>query len=132
VAEAVERTATLRSAIMDHFPNATGVVADAESSDDHLRAIDALVAGSDAVVLVTRDAVSSDEQRRLIARLTGDHSPAPLFHVAVRGPYDAGLVPGAAATLLTYGDPPASLRAVAAVLAGGATAAGRVPVTLFS
>ncbi len=130
VAEAVERTATLRSAIMDHFPNATCVVADAGSSDDHLRAIDALVAGSDAVVLVTRDAVSGDEQRHLIYRLTGSPPPGPLVHIAVRGPYDAGLVPGSAVTLLTYGDPPPSLRAVTAVLAGEATAAGVLPVTL--
>lgn len=130
VAEAVERTAILRTAMMEHFPNARCVVADAESSAEHLRAIDALVAGSDAVVLVTRDAVSSAEQRHLISRLASGDARIPLFHVAVRGPYDAGLVPNVTATLLTYGDPLASLRAVAAVLAGEATAAGHAPVTL--
>lgn len=130
VAEAVERTATLRTAMLEHFPNASCVVVDAESSDEHLRAIDALVAGSDAVVLITRDAVSSAEQRQLISRLAGGDDHLPLVHVAVRGPYDAGLVPNASTTLLTYGDPPVSLRAVAAVLAGEATATGHAPVTL--
>ena len=130
VAEAVERAETLRDAVLDVFPNATCVVADAESGEDHLQVIDALVASSDAVVLVTRDTITSDEQRRLIARLTGPGDSLSLYHLAVRGPYDAGLVPDAAATLLTYGDPPSSLQAAVAVLAGASTAAGRSPVTL--
>ena len=48
---------------------------------------------------------------------------------ALRSPYDASLVPGAPA-LLTYGDVPVSLEALAAVLAGRSTATGRVPVRL--
>jgi beta-N-acetylhexosaminidase len=129
VSEAVERTILLRTVMTAVFPRASCVVADAESSDEHLLAIDALAQASDAVVLVTRDAVTSEEQQRLIERLA--LTDAPLYHAAVRGPYDAGLVPNAAATLLTYGDPPASLQALVAVLAGEAKAAGRAPVTLL-
>ena len=48
---------------------------------------------------------------------------------AVRSPYDAALVPHAPA-LLSYGDVPASLGALAAVLAGKRQAEGRLPVQL--
>lgn len=48
---------------------------------------------------------------------------------ALRSPYDATLVPGVPA-LLSYGDVPASLDALADVLTGRATASGRLPVRL--
>jgi beta-N-acetylhexosaminidase len=48
---------------------------------------------------------------------------------ALRSPYDAALVPDAPA-LLSYGDVPASLEALAAVLAGERPAEGRLPVAL--
>ena len=48
---------------------------------------------------------------------------------ALRSPYDATLVPGISA-LLTYGDVPVSLDALADVLAGRAAARGTVPVRL--
>lgn len=47
---------------------------------------------------------------------------------ALRTPYDATLVPDRAA-LLTYGDVPASLEALAAVLAGELEATGKLPVS---
>jgi beta-N-acetylhexosaminidase len=48
---------------------------------------------------------------------------------ALRSPYDAALVPNAPA-LLTYGDVPVSLEALAAVLAGKRQAEGRLPVQI--
>jgi beta-N-acetylhexosaminidase len=48
---------------------------------------------------------------------------------ALRSPYDAALVPSTPA-LLSYGDVPASLEALAAVLAGKRQAEGRLPVQL--
>ncbi|HUQ16580.1 MAG TPA: glycoside hydrolase family 3 N-terminal domain-containing protein [Candidatus Saccharimonadales bacterium] len=48
---------------------------------------------------------------------------------ALRSPYDATLLPGIPA-LLTYGDVPVSLDALADVLAGRASAPGRLPVRL--
>jgi len=48
---------------------------------------------------------------------------------ALRSPYDAALVPNTPA-LLSYGDVPASLEALAAVLAGKRQAEGRLPVEL--
>src|SRR5438874_8711121 len=48
---------------------------------------------------------------------------------ALRSPYDATLVPGVPA-ILTYGDVPASLAALADVLAGRARPAGRPPIRI--
>jgi beta-N-acetylhexosaminidase len=48
---------------------------------------------------------------------------------ALRSPYDAALFPSVPA-FLTYGDVPASIDALAAVLAGERRATGRLPVTL--
>jgi hypothetical protein len=48
---------------------------------------------------------------------------------ALRSPYDAALFPDVPA-FLTYGDVPASIEALAAVLAGERAASGRLPVTL--
>ena len=48
---------------------------------------------------------------------------------AMRSPYDAALVPNVPA-LLSYGDVPVSLEALAAVLAGKRQAEGRLPVQL--
>jgi len=48
---------------------------------------------------------------------------------ALRSPYDAALVPNVPA-LLSYGDVPVSLEALAAVLAGKRQAEGRLPVQL--
>jgi len=48
---------------------------------------------------------------------------------ALRSPYDAALFPDRPA-LLTYGDVPASIDALAAVLCGERAATGRLPVTL--
>jgi hypothetical protein len=49
----------------------------------------------------------------------------PLIHVAARAPYDEAHLPEAAATLLTFGDPPLSLRALVAILGGDTESADR-------
>ena len=82
-------------------------------------------AGPGRTVVFTFSAVFDAEQRRAIPTLLGDDGVL----VALRSPYDATLAPGHTA-LLTYCDVPASLDAVAAVLAGERPAAGRLPVHL--
>jgi len=55
------------------------------------------------VTLFTRNASLIALQAQLAQTLAA--LPTPLIHVAARSPYDAGIVPNVAATLLTYGDP---------------------------
>jgi beta-N-acetylhexosaminidase len=85
---------------------------------------------SDAVVVLTRNAWtgSGAGQRRLVAELAA--TGRPLVAVVVRDPYDAAYLGGAGACLVTYGDRPASLEALARVLDGEIAPAGRLPVAI--
>ncbi|HYK96835.1 MAG TPA: glycoside hydrolase family 3 protein [Candidatus Acidoferrales bacterium] len=76
-------------------------------------------------VVFSFNAFFDSEQARALGGLLGDDGVL----VALRSPYDATLAPRHAA-LLSYGDVPASLEAVAAVLAGERAATGRAPVRL--
>jgi beta-N-acetylhexosaminidase len=129
VEEAFERAALLAALTTEAFPNTTGLTLSPDLSDDELAEARALVEASDAVLLVTRNAALIPAQARLAQMLA--RLGRPLIHAAVRMPYDAAVVPGAAATLLTYGDPDVSLHALIDVLAGRAEAQGMPPVTLY-
>jgi len=116
VEEASARADLLREAVVASFPGATGLVVGPEPTPDELDRARALAAGSEAILLVTRDAFRYAHQARLGQALAG--LGVPLVHAAARGAGDAALFPDAAATLLTYGDPPVSLRALVGILAG--------------
>ncbi len=124
----VDRAAVLRDAVTAAFPRAVSATVAAEPVPAELERARALTEGCDAILLVTRDAEQVEHHARLGRELV--MGPRPLVHAAVRAPFDAHLFPGAAATLLTYGDPPVSLRALVDVLAGRAQAHGIPPVTL--
>ena len=81
--------------------------------------------GDGRTVVFTFNAFFDAEQGRALEALLGDGGVL----VALRSPYDATLAPAHPA-LLSYGDVPASLDAVAAVLAGERAATGRCPVRL--
>ena len=76
-------------------------------------------------VVFTFNAFFDAEQGRALPALLGDAGVL----VALRSPYDVLLAPAHPA-LLSYCDVPASLEAVAAVLAGERPATGRSPVRL--
>jgi len=81
--------------------------------------------GDGRTVVFSFNAFFDAEQGRALGGLLGDDGVL----VALRSPYDATLAPRSAA-LLSYCDVPASLEAVAAVLAGERPATGRAPVRL--
>jgi beta-N-acetylhexosaminidase len=126
--EATERTALLRGRVEAAFPQTMAVAVEPEPSERELDRARRVVGDADAVLLVTREASRVEHQARLGRELIA--AGARVIHAAVRGPYDAATLPGAAATLLTYGDPPASLLAMVDILAGRARATGRCPVVL--
>ncbi|HEX6290731.1 MAG TPA: beta-N-acetylhexosaminidase [Herpetosiphonaceae bacterium] len=128
VEEAFERAALLRSLVAGAFPNSTSLALSPNLTDDDLAQARALAEESDVVVLVTRNAALIAEQARLARMLAA--LGRLLIHVAARSPYDAAVVSGAAATLLTYGDPDVSLHALVDVLAGRSRPTGSLPVTL--
>jgi hypothetical protein len=83
------------------------------------------------LVLMTRDATDFPYQVE-IGRQVIDAAPpnTRVIHVALRGPYDAGLFGPVDDTLLTFGDPAVTLKALAGVLAGVVVPDATVPVTL--
>jgi beta-N-acetylhexosaminidase len=87
---------------------------------------DGAVPDGDGTILVcsTNAAFQADQALRVRELLS-----AGGLLCAMRSPYDAALAPDRAA-LLSYGDVPASLEALAAVLAGESAPAGRLPVRL--
>jgi hypothetical protein len=80
-------------------------------------------AGDGPLVVCTSSASFDDEQAKRARALLANGG----ILCALRSPYDALLVPNVPA-LLTYGDVPASLQALADVLAGLAVARGALPV----
>jgi hypothetical protein len=83
------------------------------------------------IVSMTRDATDFPYQveiaRKVIAAApTGTR----IIHVALRGPYDAGILGAVNDTVLTYGDPAVTLKAVVGVLAGVTSPTAVVPVAL--
>lgn len=82
-------------------------------------------AGAGALVVCTENAWHDPAQAARAAQLLAGGG----IVCALRSPYDAALFPGHPA-LLTYGDVPASLDALGAVLAGEAAARGVLPVHL--
>lgn len=82
-------------------------------------------AGEGPLVVYTSSAWHDDEQAMRARELLRGGG----LLCALRSPYDASLVPDVPA-LLTYGDVPVSIAALAAVLAGEAMPRGRLPVRL--
>jgi len=82
-------------------------------------------AGDGVLVVCSTNATFQPEQAARVRQLLADGGVL----CATRSPYDASLVPSRPA-LLSYGDVPVSLAALAQALAGARPAAGRLPVRL--
>jgi beta-N-acetylhexosaminidase len=123
-----DRIAAVRDAAKRTFPNATYVAVDAEPPTETVAEAARLADSSDATLFLTRDAATHAPHAELGRRLS--RLQPPLIHAAVRAPYDARLLPDAAAVLLTYGDPPVSLQALIDVVSGAAQGEGIAPVAL--
>jgi hypothetical protein len=83
------------------------------------------------LIFLTRDATDNPVQieiaHQVIAAAPDD---VRIIHIALRGPYDIGLIPEAQDRLATYGDPAVTLRALFDILTGLASITGTSPITL--
>lgn len=112
--EAAERSILLRDLVGAAFPQAVFLSISEQIAEAELDAALAVADRAELIVLLTRNAAWAPAQARLVAALAEHHRP--LVHVAARSPEDTALLPTAAASLCTYGDPPVSLRALVAAL----------------
>jgi beta-N-acetylhexosaminidase len=112
--EASSRSELLRGLLAAAFPASTYSALAPDAPPDAWERAPAALAGAEAVLLITRNAWFIPAQARLGAALAA--GPAPLIHLAARSPHDVERLPGAAASLRSYGDPPLSLRAAVEAL----------------
>lgn len=123
VEESVERAKLLQSLVRASFPHTQAIALAPHFDDEAVSQVLDCVQACDAVILVTRNALLNKQQTTLAQTIT--HSATPIIHVSARNPYDAEVVPNAAATILTYGDPPISLQAAVEIIAGSALTVGQ-------
>lgn len=113
--EATDRSAWLRTRLLERFPAAQYcALLPTDPAEAWARAA-ASAGGGAATLLITRNAWADERQQGMIAALAA--TPTSIIHLAARGPQDARLL-DAGATLLSYGDPPLSLEAALARIAG--------------
>ncbi len=100
------------------------------SASDSTFAVEAAQAVT-TIVIMTRDATDAPDQVEVARRIIAAARPeARIVHVALRGPYDAGLIGQVNDTLLTFGDPAVTLKTLVGVLAGRVQPTASVPVAL--
>jgi beta-N-acetylhexosaminidase len=116
----------LARALRTRFASVREVLVGIAPSADEIAAVRAAAADVDGVVVGTIDAIRQPAQAELV-RAVADVNPRPVV-VALRTPWDVALYPADVPALCTYSILPDPLEALAAVLAGAATAPGRLPV----
>jgi beta-N-acetylhexosaminidase len=116
----------LAAALRRHYPEVDEMVVDQAPDRDSIAAVRDRAALASAVVVGTIDGHRQPAQIDLVEAIAA--TGTPVVAVALRGPWDVAAYPPAATALATYSILPASLQALAAVLAGEARAPGRLPV----
>ncbi len=122
--------ASFGASLRAHFAEVDEVSAGADPSEDILRDIASRAASAAAIVCVTYRAVTHPNQLHAVADLV--KRGVPFVVVMAREPYDADMLPHDATVLAAFGDDPAGLAAVCAVITGLAKARGSSPVMLAS
>ncbi len=102
------------------LPNVLRLDIGAEPEPAELERARAWACQSDLLIVVTRNAARFEEQSKLIELfLQTLQNSVPVIVVAARDPYDLTRFEGAAGLIATYGDPPATIKALANLLIQG-------------
>jgi beta-N-acetylhexosaminidase len=120
----------LATALRSRFPDIDEIVVEQSPDAGSIAAVRDRAVEAHAVVIGTIDGHRQPAQIELVEALAG--TGTPVVAVALRGPWDIAAYPPAVTALATYSILPASLDALAAVLAGEAEAPGRLPVAIES
>ena len=87
-----------------------------EPTENDTARVTAWATQSDLLIIVLRNALRYGRQARLVQQLISQDTPVIL--IAAREPYDLSLFPDSLTSIATYGDPPATLVALAELLVG--------------
>jgi beta-N-acetylhexosaminidase len=118
----------LAAALRHHYPDLDEVVVEQAPDAGTVAAVRDRAARASAVVVGTIDGHRQPAQFDLVDAIAS--TGTPVVAVAMRGPWDVAAYPPRVTALATYSILPASLDALAAVLAGEAEATGRLPVVV--
>jgi beta-N-acetylhexosaminidase len=116
----------LAGALRHYHADVDEVVVEPEPDSSAIAAVRVQATAADLVVVGTIDAHRLRSQLDLVGAIAA--TATPTIAVAMRGPWDVASYPPAVTALAIYSILPGSLEALAAVLAGDAVAAGRLPV----
>ncbi len=116
----------LATALRRYHPDVDEIVVDQAPDAASIAAVRDRAAHARAVVIGTIDGHRQPSQLDLVEAVVA--TGTPVVAVALRGPWDVAAYPSTATALATYSILPASLDALAAVLAGEAEPLGRLPV----
>lgn len=118
----------LATALRRHYAEVEEIIVEQEPDDASIAAVRDRAVGAGAVVIGTIDGHRQPAQLALLTAVAA--TGVPTIAVAIRGPWDVTGYPAGVTSLATYSILPGSLDALADVLAGEATATGRLPVGL--
>jgi hypothetical protein len=108
----------VREGLTARIPNTTVITMSHDPQDAEIQEAQKAVTGADTLVLLTRDAVDHTYQAEIGKDLIARSDASRVIHVAMRGPYDAGIFGDVSDTLLTFGDPAVTVEALVNTLAG--------------
>lgn len=100
-------------------PGTTVITLPEEPTDDQIATAIETASATSALVLLTRDAPTSPVQAEIANRIAAAAGDARIIHVALRGPYDDGIIQRADTVVCTYGDPALTLESLVDVLSEG-------------
>ena len=112
------RAGIIREGIAARRPEIDVVTLGHEPERAEIAQAEDAVEGAEVLVLMTRDATDNPYQVAIGKDLIARAHPERIVHVALRGPYDAGILGDVSDTLLTYGDPAVTLEALVDRLLG--------------
>lgn len=124
------RAEVFRMATLAIFPRDRIAPLGHEPHDSKIAAALADVNDVDALAIMTRDATDNPNQVDVALRAISRIRPGTrVIHIALRGPYDAGLLGPVDATLTTFGDPAVTLQVLPRILAGFSPPTASFPTT---
>jgi beta-N-acetylhexosaminidase len=118
----------LAAALRRYHGDVDELVVEPEPDPASIAAARGRAEAADLAVIGTIDGHRLRSQIDLVEAVVATGTPT--IAVAMRGPWDVAAYPGSATALATYSILPGSLDALAAVLAGEASAPGRLPVAV--
>jgi beta-N-acetylhexosaminidase len=107
----------LEECLRPKLPGLTHLEIPADPDESAARQVLQHAAQTDLLIIVTRNAMRYESQAQLVRELVaGSYDAAPAVVIAAREPYDLALFEAAPVTIATYGDPPATIKALARLL----------------